>query len=44
MLTWAHQDPAAQLQLARETLALASALKSTRGAIGSQVVRDLVEI
>jgi len=28
MLAWAHQDPAAQLQLARETLALASALKS----------------
>ena len=29
MLAWAHQDPAAQLQLARETLALASALEST---------------
>jgi hypothetical protein len=28
MLAWAHQDPAAQLRLAKETLALASALGS----------------
>jgi hypothetical protein len=28
MLAWAHQDSAAQLQLASETLALASALQS----------------
>ena len=26
MLAWAHQDPAAQLRLAKETLALASSL------------------
>ena len=29
MLAWAHQDPAAQLRLAKETLALVSSLRKT---------------
>jgi hypothetical protein len=29
MLAWAHQDPATQLRLAKETLALALSLQST---------------
>jgi hypothetical protein len=29
MLAWAHQEPAAQLRLAKETLALANALGTT---------------
>lgn len=37
MLAWAHQDPAAQLRLAKETLALASCLvhHDDRPAIGT---------
>lgn len=34
MMAWAHQDPATQLRLAKETLALASSLRSTTGVIG----------